>query len=191
MWIMLNDAFFSIVHKDCKRDELLVRARRKGDIEKVFPNAKVVRVTHADYLFRAAIARETIEAAMVGELRRINYGNFKSSVQDKPLHDAYLKVWNAMADTQPIRPYSGGFHQAFDFETKPSDEDTSIDELNLPLRAYAALMKDGVTTIGGVMRTTELKLLRTPNFGRVSLKALRTAMNRVGHCIGEKVEADD
>jgi hypothetical protein len=31
-WIMLNNAFFSIVKKDCPVDHLLVRARRPGDI---------------------------------------------------------------------------------------------------------------------------------------------------------------
>lgn len=111
MWVMLNDAFFSIVSKDCARDELLVRARRKGDIEKVFPDAKVIRVTHADYLFRAVIRRDAIKDALAGEIGRITYDNFKSSVTDKPLHDAYLRVWSAMADIQIPAPYSA-FHAA-------------------------------------------------------------------------------
>lgn len=50
MWLCLNSAFLSIVFKDCAEDELLVRARRKGDIEKVFPDAKVIRSTDSDYL---------------------------------------------------------------------------------------------------------------------------------------------
>ena len=45
MWIMLSDAFFSIVSKNCGPDELMVRARRKGDIEKAFPGAKVKKST--------------------------------------------------------------------------------------------------------------------------------------------------
>lgn len=107
MWLMLNDCFLSIVHKDCARDELLVRARRAGDIEKVFPGAKVSRSTTTDYLFRAIVKRELVESAMVGEVRRINYENFKNSVTDRPLHDAYLRCWFAMSELQPTRPYSG------------------------------------------------------------------------------------
>lgn len=107
MWLMLNDCFLSIVSKDCARDELLVRARRQGDIEKIFPGAEVRQFTTTDYLFRARIKRARIEAAMVDEVRRINYGNFKSSVTDRPLHDAYLRCWTAMADLQPTKPHTG------------------------------------------------------------------------------------
>jgi hypothetical protein len=38
MGIFLNDAFLSIVDKDGDGTTLLVRARRKGDIERVFPD---------------------------------------------------------------------------------------------------------------------------------------------------------
>lgn len=107
MWICLNDAFFSIVNKDCGRDELMVRARRPGDIEKVFSNAKVTEYTASDYHYRAAIKRTELADALVAELARVTYSNFKDSVQDRPLHDAYLKVWTAMAALQPKAPYSG------------------------------------------------------------------------------------
>lgn len=118
MWIMLNDCFFSIVYKDCARDELMVRARRPGDIEKVFPGTSVTEYTASDYHYRAAIKKEAIKVAMIGEIDRITYSNFKSSVDDRPLHDAYLKVWSAMADLQPRAPYSGRAprRSLFDFE---------------------------------------------------------------------------
>ncbi len=54
MWIMTNNSYLSIVSKDCGPAELLVRARRAGDIEKVFPDAKVIRHTNSDYLYRAS-----------------------------------------------------------------------------------------------------------------------------------------
>jgi hypothetical protein len=55
MWIMTNNGYLSIVSKECGPAELLVRARRAGDIEKVFPNAKVTRQTDSDYLYRAIL----------------------------------------------------------------------------------------------------------------------------------------
>jgi len=119
MWLCLNDAFLSIVHKDCARDELLVRARRKGDIEKLFPGARVDRVTNADYLFRAVVSRKEVEKAVVEETRRIAYSNFKDSVQDRPLHDAYLRVWGTMSTLQPTRPYTGEPTFSFDPPQKP------------------------------------------------------------------------
>lgn len=58
MWICLNDAFLSIVRKDCGPNELLVRARREGDIERVFPRVKVEVTPLADYLYRAVPPKE-------------------------------------------------------------------------------------------------------------------------------------
>lgn len=111
MWIMLNDAFFSIVSKDCARDEVLVRARRKGDIEKVFVDAKVKVDRNADYFYRAPIKRAALSAALAREVERVTYPNFKDSVADRRLHDAYLRVWAAMLDLQPARwpNYAGQF----------------------------------------------------------------------------------
>lgn len=116
MWIMLSDCFFSIVKKDCARDELMVRARRPGDIEKLFPKAQVTEYTASDYHYRAAVKIAAIGEALVAELGRVTYSNFKDSVDDRPLHDAYLRVWTAMASLQPKRPYSGTVQRsAFDF----------------------------------------------------------------------------
>ena len=107
MWILLNDCFFSIVSKECKRNELLVRARRRGDIEKVFPKANVTVSHHTDYQFRAAIRRSVVETAIVGELRRVNYSNFKNSVEDDELHNSYARVWTVLSGLQKSPPYSG------------------------------------------------------------------------------------
>jgi hypothetical protein len=121
MWIMLNDAFLSIVHKDCNRHELMVRARREGDIERIFPQANVSRSTDTDYLYRAVIPRVAVEQAMLGELRRITYSNFKDTVTDEPLHHAYLGVWNRMAELQTPRPFSERLPLKFD-RLSPEEE---------------------------------------------------------------------
>jgi hypothetical protein len=106
MWICLNNAFFSIVHKDCAPDELLVRARRKGDIERVFPDAKVERTVGNDYLFRARINRQAVAEIIGLEITGVNYSNFKNSVRNDKLHSAYGRIWHVMADLQEIPPYS-------------------------------------------------------------------------------------
>ncbi len=125
MWIMLNDAFLSIVAKDCARDELMVRARRPGDIERIFPGTMVTEYTASDYHYRAAVKKDAIKEAMCGEIDRIGYANFKSSTEDKPLHDAYMRVWHAMAALQPKEPYSGSrmaFNASFDFGESQFDD---------------------------------------------------------------------
>ena len=104
MWIMTNNSYLSIVSKDCGPAELLVRARRIGDIEKVFPDAKVNRNTNSDYLYRAVLPRDVVKQALAAMIDRIDYPNFKDSVEDRSLHAAYVSIWCAMAGLQHPPP---------------------------------------------------------------------------------------
>jgi hypothetical protein len=105
---MLSNAFFSIVRKDCPSGHLLVRARRPGDIEKIFGRRhKVERDIRADYLYRARVPVEEVADVLRAELQRVAYPNFKDSVRDEDLHHAYLGVWTSMATVQDPPPYSG------------------------------------------------------------------------------------
>ena len=96
MWVCLNDAFFSIIEDDLDPGVLIVRARVKGHIEKVFPKVKVTILPERDYRFRCSVDRETVAQAMATEVRRIDYHNFKDSVVDEELHDAYMSIWSVM-----------------------------------------------------------------------------------------------
>jgi 23S rRNA A2030 N6-methylase RlmJ len=113
MWICLYDCFLSIVAKDCAPDELLVRARRPGDIEKIFKGVKVTKYTKSDYLFRAVVKKADVIKAMALEIEDIDYDNFKSAVQDDKLHRAYLDMWCTMSALQPTVPYSGSTNGKF------------------------------------------------------------------------------
>ena len=104
MWIMTNNSYLSIVSKDCGPAELLVRARRAGDIEKVFPDATVTRNTNSDYLYRAVLPRDVVKQALAAMIDHIDYPNFKDSVEDSSLHAAYVGVWCAMAGLQHPPP---------------------------------------------------------------------------------------
>lgn len=143
MWLCLNDAFLSAVHKDCAQDEILVRARRKGDIERIFndenlfranPSLKpvtVTRYTKSDYLYRAVIKRDHMKAAMVAEIDRVVYTNFKASTRENDLHNAYNRVWSIMVRLQELPPYSGnrpkGSGSLFDFHN--DDFGASLDAI--------------------------------------------------------------
>jgi hypothetical protein len=107
MWLSFNNAFLSVVHKDCADDELLVRARRQGDIERVFPGVQVRKTPNNDYLFRAVVKRERVAAALAKLVGELNYDNFKNSVREPDLHRAYGRVWHVMSDVQPGGPYAG------------------------------------------------------------------------------------
>ena len=68
MWIMTNNSYLSIVSKDCGPAELLVRARRAGDIERIFPYAEVTRNTKRDYLYRAVLPRDAVKQALAATI---------------------------------------------------------------------------------------------------------------------------
>lgn len=79
MWIFLCDSFLSIVDRGAPSGQtLLVRARRRGDIERVFPGAAVVENAGTDYAFRARIDREQVALTMAEQVSEIRYPNFKA-----------------------------------------------------------------------------------------------------------------
>ncbi len=100
MWLCTSSAFLSIVADRYNPDRLLVRARMSGHIEAVFPEAEVFTDDRADYFFRAFISRDEVASVISNEIRGIDYDNFKSSVPDDALHDAYMGFWEIMHDLQ-------------------------------------------------------------------------------------------
>lgn len=108
MWLMLNNSFLSIVDKDCPKDCLLVRARRKQDITINFPAADVVESDYNDYRYRAVIKRKEIAIHLANVVEGIDYGNFKNSVKDYDLKSAYSSVWSAMYRIQKAVKWATG-----------------------------------------------------------------------------------
>lgn len=104
MWVFTNDAFLSIVRHRDEPENMMVRARLEGDIEKVFPEAEVLETPDADYRFRAVIPRWLVATRMAAEVGDIDYTNFKNSVaKDAPgraRHDVYLQIWSVMMGAQ-------------------------------------------------------------------------------------------
>ena len=93
MWIQFNNAFLSIVENREKKIELLVRARVKGDIEKVFPEADVFEDNNADYKYRAFISKAIVAEKIMLKVTEINYDNFKNSVEEIERKKVYGNIW--------------------------------------------------------------------------------------------------
>lgn len=81
---------------------LLVRARRQGHIENVFPEANVEHTPNADYAFRAWVPRDDVAKAVAAEVLNLDYSNFKNSIEEPQYHDACLDAWFAMNNYQRI-----------------------------------------------------------------------------------------
>ena len=100
MWIFLSNSFISVVQKPGDTDMLTVRARIEGDIERVFPDAKVQANKGTDYKYRAKVPRPVVAKALHDQAMSVSYPNFKSTVKDRNRHDAYMSVWSAMYGAQ-------------------------------------------------------------------------------------------
>lgn len=94
MWIFMNKAALSIVADRHEENNLMVRARIKGDIEQVFPDADVLSSPDADYAYRASIPRHVVASKISLQINRIEYGDFKSSVKDEGRHRGYSEIWS-------------------------------------------------------------------------------------------------
>jgi chorismate mutase len=102
MWIVKNDSFLSIVEDRNDETRLLVRGRIKGDIEAVFPAAKVETTPSADYLYRAFLPRAEVKTAIAECIDSIDYPNFKGSVKSITRHEIYMKLWEVMHKAQQM-----------------------------------------------------------------------------------------
>ncbi len=96
MWIFMSDSFLSIVEDLDNRDNLLVRARIQGDIERVFPGAEVSHTPDHDYYYRASLPRKEVAGKIAEKVESIGYSNFKNTVKDPGRHEAYFEVWEIM-----------------------------------------------------------------------------------------------
>jgi hypothetical protein len=99
---MLSDSFISVVALRDKPegDTLLVRARVRGDLERLFPCVAVAETPDADYAFRTFLTRTELVHALSEAVGKLDYPNFKASVRDPDRHDAYLECWEAMQEFQ-------------------------------------------------------------------------------------------
>jgi len=116
MWTMTNFGMFSATLRDeryiPKGDTQLlqIRARRAQDLrtlkERYLPEASdIVRLQHADYEFRVFCSHDEWALALARMAQDVDYQNFKNSVRDRQLHNAYLRVWNALYDTLATNKY--------------------------------------------------------------------------------------
>lgn len=100
MWLCLPGAFISVVADRRSTENLLVRSRIAGHLEALFPHAEVVTTPRADYRYRSYINREEVADAVAASVRNIDYDNFKNSVPDVELHEAYFRFWLTMCNLQ-------------------------------------------------------------------------------------------
>jgi len=125
MWLFLPDAFISVVQDRDNADQLIVRGRLPGDIERVFPGADVLKTPDADYLYRVSVTRRQLRAALMRAVDDLTYTNVKGAILpgDHLRHGAMLRCWSAMNSAQKEAETG----QLFTFEEGDLDDEEQID----------------------------------------------------------------
>lgn len=105
MWLYCKSGFFSAVEHLENPNLIHVRARFKGDLERLCKEHGIepaVSVTPAnDYRYRMDFVRPTWAEIVKEEAMRIDYTNFKAAVHDGTERDsAYMGAWSAMRRAQ-------------------------------------------------------------------------------------------
>lgn len=107
MWIFTNEGFFSVVEVRDNSDELMVRARRRGDLEAFIrvsaasPDTTIIETKHADYRYRVIVPRDAWVEYVAQAARGIDYTNVKATIgRGHERHQAMMQVWHAMRQLQ-------------------------------------------------------------------------------------------
>ena len=99
MWLFSKNNFLSIVENHDDPEMLLVRARFRGDIEEIFPDAEVIEGEGTDYLFRAWVKRTEVADVLRAQVINIDYPNFKSANYSNR-HHHLMRIWDVMYKAQ-------------------------------------------------------------------------------------------
>jgi hypothetical protein len=100
MWVFLPDAFVSIVEHESESRLVDVRARIRGDIERLFPEADVAETIDRDYRFATTLPRERVSQVIALRTAKVNYTSFFDAIPDEDRQQAYIQVWGAMYEEQ-------------------------------------------------------------------------------------------
>lgn len=98
MWLLTKNSFISVVQHREQPDNVLVRARVKKHLERLFPHKvnEIYADSEADYKYRLLVSKkELAEVLSAYILNDLNYDNFKASQEaDDPAWMRFLHaVW--------------------------------------------------------------------------------------------------
>jgi DNA-directed RNA polymerase subunit alpha len=71
-------------------------------------------------------------------------------------------------------------------ESMPSDYAITVEELNLSVRSYNCLKREGINTVGDLVQRTEAELMDIRNFGQKSIDEVRSKLEELGLSLREE-----
>lgn len=125
MWICITDGFMSATKRKTNTidpgddRDMQVRARDAAHLEtlrRVMAAAgqtlgETLTSTKADYQYRAFCTQGALAVGMAALTYEIDYTNFKDTVRENRLHNAYMHVWDAVLDAFPEGSIYGSYRR--------------------------------------------------------------------------------
>ena len=65
-------------------------------------------------------------------------------------------------------------------ESHPSDYSITVEELNLSVRSYNCLKREGINTVGDLVTKSEAELMDIRNFGQKSIDEVKAKLEELG-----------
>lgn len=65
-------------------------------------------------------------------------------------------------------------------EGKGTEEDILIEELEIGVRSYNCLKREGIQTVGDLINRSEAELMNIPNFGKKSIEEVKENLDKLG-----------
>ena len=103
MWVFLPDAFVSVVADWNSKEHLYIRARFRGDLERLpWPSKspKVQETPDRDYRYRVRVTRQAWADLLVRVAMNMDWTNVKNAIPNTPEHFRRYKgmssVWGVM-----------------------------------------------------------------------------------------------
>ena len=135
MWVFTREGFFSVVwDKDCRGDELAVRAQCKEDICSLAKKlsgycdeSQIKTEVGRGYRFRIRITKQAWSAYLSDSALQVDYPSVKKNVvplEDKLRRDAYYEIWESLYR----------WRQRMDGIEKERPDGDSSNDVRLPVR---------------------------------------------------------
>tara|TARA_R110002051_G_scaffold176582_1_gene246532 strand:- start:9915 stop:10235 length:321 start_codon:yes stop_codon:yes gene_type:complete len=100
MWLIINEAFLSIVKHRDKENYYLVRSRQESHITDNFGEDKLFTLPKADYPYRANVTTEELTDFLTKYvIERLTYSNFKGSLETQHFKRTCLSIWRFINDS--------------------------------------------------------------------------------------------
>lgn len=133
MWVYTKDGFFSAVQDNQDRARMRVRARRRDDLERAFPDSDIIDQAESggqfDYRWHLDVARGEWVDYLCETAMDIDYTSHAKEAMtqdgtDREMYSALLEVWRVMYRLQ------GASEPVDEFGWDYEDDDE--DEVSLP-----------------------------------------------------------